>query len=289
MINFTFPNFINSTKINDYFSYISTQKPYYLKTPIGINHISGGLPFTLWNGGVNSSLIGNLLKNEQIDNIFKTTHSSIRLNFANLFITNEDFYNNYCRLILEYGNNGSTVIEITNLNLYSYIKDNYRNYNKFILSPNAWCMKDLTPEELNAICENDDFYLISLPPYLSNNFEYIEQIQQKNKIEITVNPRCPLTCKNYQNCWLSESKKQYDFSGNSNIISCNNRLMYNNKNQVITMEDIKTKYLPKGITHFKIEECYPFSENELLLFLVHYFIKEEYQQEVIENFIMNPR
>lgn len=289
MINFTFPNFINANKINDYFNYIATHQSHYLKTPIAINHVAGSFPFTLWNGGVNSSLIGNLFKNEQIDNVFKNMHSSIRLNFSNLLITNEDFYNNYCRLILEYGNNGSTVIEITNLNLYAYIKEHYKYYNKFILSSNAWCMKDLTPEEINAICENDDFYLISLPPYLSNNFDYIDKIEKKNKIEITVNPSCPLTCKNYQDCWLNESKKQYDFSGNSVIASCNSRINYKNNNQIISLNDIKKDYLSKGISHFKIEECHPFSDNDLFLFLVHYFIKEEYQQEVIENFISNQK
>lgn len=283
MFNFTLTNFYNAFKINClFFNQICNNQNKLKEKNISFNQISGSIPFNYWNGGINSNIMGNISNYSDIENIFKQQSKSLRLNYSNVLLNEKDFYNNYNKVILEQGQNGSTVIEIANLRLYEFIKENYPNYNKFVLSPNAWLNHKLTPDEVNIITENDDFKLISLPPNLNNDIEYLKALKYNNKIEITINPRCPSYCPQYEQCHLQEHNMQYNFSQNSilgNCIKCNPY----NIDFSLNLEDLKETYLPLGINHFRLEECLP---NELLryyTFLIKFFIKEEYQEEMIEE------
>ena len=283
MFNFTLINFYNAFAINQlFFNQIYSNKDKLKEQNISFNQISGSFPFNYWNGGINSNIIGNICQYSDIENVFKQQSKSLRLNCSNILLNEKDFYNNYNKVILEQGQNGSTVIEIANLKLYKFIKENYPNYNKFILSPNAWLNHKLTPDEVNIIAENDDFELISLPPNLNNDIEYLKALKYKNKIEITINPRCPSYCPQYEQCHLQEHNMQYNFSQNSilgNCIKCNSYDI----DDSLKLEDLKSIYIPLGINHFRLEECLP---NELLryyIFLVKFFIKEEYQEQIIEE------
>lgn len=283
MFNFTLSNFFSGYKINLIFMELISGRKECLKAPINFNQVAGSFPFNTWNGGYNSCLDGNIVTYNEMDTCFESYAQALRLNFSSIVLEKEDFYNNYNRMILDKAQNGSTAIEIANLQLYEYIKEKYPHYTKFILSPTAWEIIDLTPEMVNVILENPDFQLASLPPRLAHNFEYIDQITQKSKIEICVNPVCPAVCKNYSKCILAENLNQYDFSGQSVFTSCPKTYIYNTNPQTMSLEDIKEEYVKKGITHFRLATCPNHQLTQYFAFLVKYFIKEEYQAKFLEE------
>ena len=283
MFNFTLANFYSAFRINTLFMEMVYNHRGCLKEKINFNQIAGSFPFNTWNGGNNSCLNGNIVTYSEMDRCFDGYAQALRLNFASIVLEKEDFHNNYNRMMLEKAQNGATAIEISNLQLYEFIKEKYPYYNKFILSPVAWEIIDLTPEMINVILENPDFQLASLPAKLANDFDYISQINQKNKIEICVNPVCPVGCKKYSECVLAENTNQYDFSGHSIFCTCSRVLPYRDNPQIITLEDLKEKYIKKGITHFRLATCSNMEIIQYFTFLVDYFIKEECQKEFLET------
>ena len=283
MLNFSLANFYNGYAVNQMFLNVIGEHRDYLKRPIAFNQITGSFPFNSWNGDINSNIGENIPLNDKIDECFKNNILSLRLNFANMLLDEKEFYNNYNRVMLEKGGNGATAIELCNLQLYEYLKTTYPTYKKFILSPNAKTMMgdQFTPEVVNVIGENEDFQLISLPPSCVTE-EFLSQVKCKSKIEICINPLCPMTCKHYDECVLGENKLQFDFSGNTMIAACAKRYKYDMNPNIIPLEELD-KYTKQGITHFKLSSCPPNEMTQYFLFLVKYFIKEEYQQEIIEQ------
>lgn len=283
MFNFTLSNFFNAYKVNQVFFDLVLKNEYYFKESINFNQISGTFPFNSWGGSYNNCLNENILLSHEIEKFFESYNKVLRINFSNINLKEKDFYNNYNRIILEKGQNGSTAIEIANFDLYFYIKKNYPYYNNFILSSNAWEIIDFSPEAINTVLENPDFKLISLPFKLSNDFDYINQIENKEKIEICINPKCPISCKNYSKCIFNENINQYEFSKKSVFSECQKCYDYNLNPQDLSLKDLKENYLKRGINHFKLEECFNYQTVQYFLFLIKYFIKEEYQPMLIEK------
>jgi hypothetical protein len=286
MLHFTLANFYNGFSVNKLFLelvYKYGGQSDILKDNVVFNQISGSFPFNSWNGSVNSCLVPELALNSQIVDCFNQNSLSLRLNFANMFLEDTDFFNTYNKVVLEKGDNGATVIELCNLKLYEYIKEHYPKYNKYVLSPNASILvgDEFTPEMLNVILDNPDFQLVSLPGQYATE-EFLKQIKHKNKIEICVNPMCSPKCKYLNECILNENKLQYLFSQNSVLGNCPRRYRYNNNPNIIEIADLH-KFTQMGITHFRLETCVPNELNEYFLFLVKYFIKPEYQQRILEE------
>jgi len=48
------------------------------------------------------------------------------------------------------------------------------------------------------------FYLIELPISLNNKIEFLNEIKNKNKIEITIGNKCPIDCDNIDSCNAQE-------------------------------------------------------------------------------------
>lgn len=287
MIKFTLPNFYEAYKINEFIIKKVKENPEKLKFPIVINQVYGSLPFSIWNGGINSNIYGNILMNHEIIDYFQKSFTCTRLDFGNTFIQEEDTFNNYGRIILEKSNNGSTAIELTSLKLYDMIKNNYKYFNNFILSSNAFCLNGFNIDIINALLENEDFKLISIPSWLSKDFELLDKIEQKEKIEVCINPLCPYSCNKQCECNQIENQYQYDFSKKSVYQQCPLRHQYLDNPQIINIEEIKDIYLAKGITNFKIAQSLPYQINhEYILFLIKYFFKKEFQQELIQEYLL---
>ena len=284
MYNFTLANFYNGYIINNMFQRYVKQFPERIKDEkIYFNQIAGSFPCSTWNGDINSCSFGNIAMADDIKGCFSKCETVLRLNFSNVALEPEEFENNYNRIMLESGDCGSTAIEISNLQLYEYIKKNYPTYSKFILSANAWEITDLSAEMLNVILDKDDFQLVTLPTKYAHDNDYISQIAHKNKIEICINPLCPPKCPNYRACLIKENSNQLEFSQESIFLDCRKILPYHRNKNIMNLDELKKEYLPKGITHFRLSTCPSHQLVEYLLFLTHYFIKEEFQQEFIEE------
>jgi hypothetical protein len=100
--------------------------------------------------------------------------------------------------------NGSTAIEISNLDCWEYLKNNY-SFKKYILSSNASLMIPYTADIINTILDNTDFDLIQIPNLLRQDFDLLSKIKQPERIEICINPICPLHCANLNNCIIAEN------------------------------------------------------------------------------------
>ena len=283
MFNFTLTNLYNGYSINNYFNQYISSRMHMLKENIHFNQIAGTFPFNSWNGGLNGNYDKIPLNNDIMALFTANQAHCIRMNFANLHIEECDFENNFNRLILEYGANGSTIIEVSNLKLYEWIKEKYPIYNKFVLSSNAWEVLDLTPEMLDVILDNPDFILATMPRQYAKNLEYLSQIRNKAKIEIEINPICPMICNNFSNCLNHENLLQYEFSDNSNFAICKKCFPYHANPQTLELEDLKKTYFPLGINHFRLAET-PYTKIQTyFLFLIKYFIKPEYQMQAFED------
>lgn len=238
------------------------------------------IPWNSWGGDININKNSKLILNSDLIDLFANGATSYRVDLSSIYIDKTQFYNRYANLILEKGQNGSTILEISNLQLYDYIKQNYPNYFNFVLSPNAWLMTDVTPEMINVILEQEDFILVSLPHYLNNDWEYLNQIEKKNKIELTINSYCK-DCKYFSECRKQEILNIYDFSNKSVYDNCN----LIKTNNYLTLEEL-SQYASKGIQNFRFATPLKQTEKEYQVFLIQYFVKPEYQMDILKNLFL---
>ena len=133
--------------------------------------------------------------------------------------------------------------------------------------------------------------MISLPAYYSTNLDFIRAISHRSKLELTVNnicANCSINCQ--KDCIVAEHSNIYNYSNTSGFKTCANFCSYLNKNaSLITLQDIKTTYLPMGITHYRLNN-FPDIKNayiDFVFFVADYFIKDEYKEEIKEWLINN--
>lgn len=256
-----------------------------LKMKIPMHFVSEyeSFPYCYLGGGVN---VNNdfIFKYHQLETKAKVQYSiAKRLNFSNLNIEEKDIKDEYFNIILQLYDISSW-IEVSNIPLAVALKNKYPFY-ELILSENADIMFPFTSDAINTIQEQDLFKLISIPTYYNDNLEFLKQIQHRSKLELTINNicnNCPVG--RQKDCILTEHNGIYNYSKNSIFKSCTKFYSYTDPKAIlITLEDIQNKYLPLGITHYKLNN-FPNLENEVInfvFFIVNYFIKDEYKNEIL--------
>ena len=75
---------------------------------------------------------------------------------------------------------------------------------------------------------------------------------------------------------------QYNYSLYNSYLSCLKKQEYHKIKPLIDLNDIQNIYYPMGFKYFKIEEVFSNSKDNLFLFLLNYFIKDDKKQEVYE-------
>lgn len=285
MIYFTLPNFYTSNQLNkiiyNYSKDINNQHKFVV--PVKFIGEKGNYPFCYHSGGLNHN--SSPLARWQDFHTMCNSDSWIgmRLDCSSIFLNDDDFNDSLLNTILEVHETGSTYIELSNLKLMEYIEQKYPNY-MFILSANADLLNKHTPEVINTMIESEKFHLISLPKCYNDNMEFLKAINHRNKLELTVNSLCHCDLEQCNKCIVKENETQYYYSGQSIISACPERYMYNAaKNTLISLNDIKQKYLPLGITHYALAE-YPNTKQDMfhfIFFFADYFIKPEFREEVL--------
>lgn len=266
------PYFYENYKFNYYFTNLITEHPEKIKINCKIDFFYGAFPWSLWNGGVNSNQNNQVLYYDIIQSFNKIIlDKPIVLDCSNIFLQEIDKFNIYQNIILKELNGSSVYLEISDLTLLNYIKEKYKYY-KFIISDNINNIIPLENEKiLNNFLNNDDILKVILP----NNFQFLNQIEHKNKIILPIG-QC-YNCNNFKECSIIEQKAQVNFSELSKFNSCS---IYKFPNY---LEEIQY-YNNYGINHFKIS---PIKGNyNLLEFnynILKSFIKEEYIVDVIEE------
>lgn len=258
-----------------------------MKIPVHFVSAYESLPYCYLGGGVNVNN-GFIFKYHQLQAKSQIHYSlAKRLNFSNLNIEEKDFKDEYFNIILDLYDESSWV-EVNNIPLAIALKDKYPLF-ELIFSDTADIMFPLTPETINTIQEQDLFRLISIPTYYNNDLEFLKNIKHRSKLELTINNICKNCSVNCQkNCILTEHNNIYNYSNASIFNNCEKFYAYNDPEAtLITLEDIQNVYLPLGITHYKLNN-FPKLQNaviDFVFFIVDYFIKDEYQTEILTKLI----
>lgn len=279
MINFYLPDFyyfypINSTIIN-----ILYAEPEKFNPDIKIGALYGCFPNQIWNGGRAVTGIS-----ADIDNIINTIRVindlevPVRFTYTNSLLTEEHLEDKHCNFVTECANNGMNEILVNSPLLEDYLREKYPNF-KYISSATR-CIRDIN--KLNELIDNGKYYLV-LGDYRDNfNFDFLEKINQKDKVEILIDPWCDPDCKireyhykvlnqiqlgiesdEYPKCeWEGASWQEIQKAGH-----------------IIKVEDLYTKYVDMGFKHFKLEgrNMHPM---HVIDSYVYYLVKPEYRDEI---------
>ena len=145
---FSLPNFYENFYFNKTFESIIIFHPDWLIKPdIKINFLTGSFPFHSWSGGFNNCQFQNY-SNIYYD-IIKCNNETRRpfcINCSNILLDKNDYLDTFSHCILSLCENGSNLIEISDLNLYEILKEKYPLYN-FILSKEIYF---LNPNNYNS-------------------------------------------------------------------------------------------------------------------------------------------
>lgn len=275
MIFISLPLLYDNLKFNNFlktFIY-SHQKKEIFNIPMTFDSAHGSLPFSYWNGDVNNNWGTNLPIYNDIQNFFKSLNLPARINCSNILLCLEDLEDIHQNIILDAANNCGNLIEFSDLGIYNYIKEKYKNY-FFVVSDKIDLIHPLDEKIINTFLEQDDFYLFNLPSRFYNDEDFLKSLNNKFKVEINIGLRCK--CNNIdqeKECILQEQHNQIEFSGCSVFQNCPYISSYYGLSLI---EDIK-KFSALGFSHFKIEtppvDKIPYFNN----FLIENIIKEEYR------------
>lgn len=283
MIYFTLPNFFFNFKINNFFSSLTIKHKEYFKIPVAFNYCSGNFPYCYWNGGYNTN-VGKGPVYEDFIRYSAINNTAIIFNCANIFLNKEnDFEDTMTNLILKENENGSNMIEVSDLNLFYFLKNKYPDYN-FIFSKEAQLVTNYDTSFVNDLIKSSFFKRISLPESFTLDLDFLKEIKERDKIELSINTVCDFSCEKYFECLKNTHELQYNFCKDNLFKRCALCESYQNRKPLIDLNDIKKYYVPLGINHFRISEVIHDKKDNLLFFLIDYFIKDEYKYVVLKKY-----
>lgn len=283
MIYFVLPDFIEKNRVNNFLIDLSRNNLNYFKGPIYFTQISGCFPYSIWNGSLNSNYSKGF---GYLDLYNFQSKYPIRLDCSNLLIEDNDFFNVFQNLILKRFENSSFQIEISNLKLLNYIKEKYPNY-RYIFSEKADLLNRFDINLINSFLDFQEFDFIKLPIRFNKDQELLKNIKNPSKIEIIINPLCYDSCIKKDACVIAENNAQINYSELSCYKYCCNiipkpELLKN----ILHFEDLMNLEKEYKINHFSFQNMPQFKNDiDLLNFYIKYFIKEEYQMLVFEEWI----
>ena len=287
-IKFYLPGFYEHIGINRFLFDLIREHPEYFYDNIEIGAVFGCFPGNIWNGG--RTVLGYSDMNIVKDIIKEYDYLQIPMRFTwtNVLLKEEDYKNHICNAIMELADNGINEVLIGEDNFEQYIRETYPNYK--IISSTTKCI--LTEKELNKELEKD-YSLVVLDHRLNHNFEILNKIEKKEKIEFLINPRCNPQCPNRKAHYLWESKNQLagmivepPINYNENY-KCPGYDFYNNKNlEIISNKELYNLYYQKGFFNFKIEgrTIHPLDVIENY---IYYMVKPEFKDYIKYLFIKN--
>lgn len=284
-VKFHLPGLRYNYPLNMFWLSLMKTHPEFFREGVEIASFFGTFPFSLWNGG-------RLIQNDQCDsafvnNVIKACNSQgipIRYTFTNPVLEQSDLDDPFCNFCMDAANNGMNEVLVVSPILEDYLRNKYPNYHY----NSSTCKELKNIDKLNEELDKDYKYVV-LDYNLNNQWDILEGLHHKEKIEVLVNAVCEPGCKrrgdHYRQIGLDERtinmnkklpedkripiKPWYCQYGEHNCI-----YTIQNYSTYVSPEDIWEKYVPAGINNFKIEgrTAYLFSLIETYCF---YMIKPE--------------
>lgn len=221
---------------------------------------------------------------------------SSRLTFSNSLLTEKHLSDKKCNSLcarFEKTKVESGVVVHSDL-LCEYLKSNFPKL--YLVSSTTKVLTDF--ELLKAEINRPEFKYVVPDFRLNKAFSKFQELStlQKEKLEFLCNECCDFGCKDRKACYESVSRKNLALDSDSceenakkdeHVCSSPDgnggyRFSLAMKNPgFISVQDIQEKYLPLGISNFKIEGR-GLGSAILLEFLLYYMTKPEYQLNVRE-------
>lgn len=282
-MNFYLPNFCDKFNLNPLFIELLEKEPEKFYDGVEIKAVYGSFPGAIWNGGRLN--FGVMRRKEMEDTIayYNNKNISIRYTWTNCLLETKHFNDTYCNLIMDIGNNGKNDIIINDSNLENYLREHYKKYG--FISSTSKCILDI--DTFNKELEKD-YKLVVLDYRKNADYDFLNAIKDKKRVEIVVNEICSPTCQVRNEHFIEHSRMQLNYeslddwtweckSGASDFYGS-----FKN-DSFVTLEDMR-KLQDMGFENFKIQGRYG-HPAEILENYLYYLIKPEYKDELRLNLL----
>ena len=249
-----------------------------------IGSIYGAPADCIWGGGRVGS--GEQDPREVLA-LTQTYGISVRLTFSNSLLREEHLAdprcNALCRLFSETGGNG--VILHSDL-LLDYLKRTYPKL--YFVSSTTKVLTDF--DQCRQEAERADFRYVVPDFRLNKAFDRLQALPDrlKDKLEFLCNECCWVGCRERKACYEAVSRKNLGEAGPEHRCTAPDaqsgyRFSKAMKNPAfISVDDIRSRYLPMGFSNFKIEGR-GLGNALILEFLLYYMTRPEYHLPVREE------
>lgn len=191
-IKFHLPGLSFNYPINMLWLDLMKKRPEMFRENVKIASFFGEFPTSLWNGGRFS--YGVQCPREMVEVVVKKINEMgipVRYTFTNPIITEEDLNDPYCNFCMKVGDNGMNEVMMLSPVLEKYVREKYPSYK--INSSTCKEIKDI--DKLNEeMAEDKGYYLVVLDQNLNRDMDFLEKIENKDKLEILVNSCCGPNC-----------------------------------------------------------------------------------------------
>ncbi len=250
-----------------------------------IGSIYGAPADCLWGGG---RIEAGFTAPEDVRALLKEYGISARLTFSNSLITTEHLddrnCNRLCEIFAEDDGLTNGIIIYSDI-LLDYIKSNYPEF--YFVDSTTKVITDY--DAFKAQLDKEDYTYVVPDFRLNKAYDLFDSLpkDKKDKVELLCNECCTPKCRSRKMCYEAVSYKNLGMDGPS--FKCTSpdaeegykfsKAMANP--MFIGTEDIINKYLPMGITNFKIEGR-SLGSALILEFILYYMTKPEYRINVRE-------
>ncbi len=288
---FHLPGLRYNYPLNMFWISLWKQYPEYFRDGVEIASCFGVFPMALWNGGraIDPKDQCDAAFVESVVNNLNKNGVPVRYTFTNPVLNEHDLDDPFCNFCMEVADNGMNEVMIMSPILEQYLREKYPSF-KYNSST---CKEIKDVDQLNAEI-NRDYQYVVLDYNLNGKWEFLDQIEHPEKLEVLVNTLCEPACKR-------RGDHYRQIGENQKIMAKNRKLppdkqiplkkwgcQYGDYNNLYTIQDYPTfisvdqiweKYIPKGINNFKIEgrTAYLFS---LIETYCYFMIKPEYAGKV---------
>lgn len=290
-IKFHLPDFVGNIRMNLWIIDKLKEHPEYFYDDIQIGSSYGCFPPAAWNGG--RTAVGAVRK-EHIPltiSAYNQREVPIRYTFTNPCVTAKDLADPFCNYIAKAAENGFNEAIVNVPVLEEYIRDKYAGYPLISSTVKQLEKPDQVREELKK-----DYKLVVLDYNFNNRFDILEQLPEKDRIEILINPYCSPACKRRGEHYRFLGKLQLAHAARAygdkspktmemleKTFACPNMDMsfYDTVGYCthISAEAVYEKYVPMGYTNFKIEGRMMHAVDILESYM-YYLVRPEWRDRV---------
>ncbi len=258
---------------------------------VGIASVYGTFPPAIWNGGRNVNGLCDEKLAAVILEEFNSRGVPCRYTFTNPWITEEHLNDKFCNRLLELADNGLNEVIVNSPVLEDYIRKTHPNYKITSSTCKEIREMDKLLEEMKK-----PYSLVVLDYNWNNNFEALETLPDKQRIEILVCPYCYPNCKRRGEHYRHLGKEQIrratfnsfsimgghpgmtvmpetPFDCNAPALNFYETIGFSTH---ITSEKLWNWYVPHGFQQFKIEGRTLDAHNVIESY-VYYMVKPEYR------------